>query len=400
METNVLSHDNKTIKARWNQLKKIAETKWDYIIIGGGIAGLSLAEALTRRSNASVLILEAKLAGSGASTRNVGRLTHAGCTSHIKAKLAIETRKTLNNLQAQLKHNFILQSLGEVTVLYNESEFHQIESVVLPFMRGVGLQGNLINREDIETYIPGYNTHGAVGAFVTSETFVVHPDALLMWFIQALRKRKIPVIEYAKVNNLIRNGNSICGVVSDECVIEADQVVLCCGTEGKDFLAEVGWFTPLEIRRQQTVVIENIRDPGWPVIRWTGPVSSGSCHRTARGEVLAACQHPEGDIVNNNQTTLEFMLRTADQLYHHLPLLRRAAILRQWGGVTSYAPDGLPYAGPVPERPGLWVLFGINGFTIYPLLADYLSSVLLDIAQDTIMAHFSLSTKRGIRTIV
>ena len=247
LETNVLSHDNNTSSARLDRLKKVAETKWDYIIIGGGIAGLSLAEALTRQSNTSVLILEGKLAGSGASTRNVGRLTHAGCTSQLKAKLAIETRKTLNNLQTHLKHNFILQSIGEVTVLYNMSEVHQMESIVLPFMKGVGLQGNLINREDIETYIPGYNTHGSVGAFVTCETFVVHPDALLMWLIHALRKRKIPIIEYTKVNHLVRNGNSICGVVSDECVIEAHQVILCCGTEGKDFLAEVGWFTPLEI---------------------------------------------------------------------------------------------------------------------------------------------------------
>ena len=147
-------------------------------------------------------------------------------------------------------------------------------------------------------------------------------------------------------------------------------------------------------------MLENIHDPGWPVIRWTGPVSSGSCHRTARGEILAACQHPLGDIVNNNHTTMEFVLRTADQLYHHLPMLRQAAIFRQWGGVTSYAPDGLPYAGPVPDRPGLWVLFGINGFTIYPLLADYLSSALLDKAQDTFIADFSLSPTRGIRPIV
>jgi glycine/D-amino acid oxidase-like deaminating enzyme len=306
----------------------------------------------------------------------------------------------LSSLQAQFKHNIILQSLGEVTVLYNESELHQVEHEILPSMRELGLKGRLIDCEGIRNYIPEYNPDGAVGAFITKETFVVHPDALLMGLIEVLRKRKVPVIEYARVSNLALDGKSVYGVLIDEEVIKAKRVILCCGTAGKDFLAGVGWLTPLEIRRHQTIVIDNIWNLGWPVIRWTGPISSGSCHRTARGEVLAACQHPEGDHVNNNQTSMDFILRTAEQLCSHLPVLSGGSILRQWGGVTSNAPDDLPYAGPVPDRQGLWALYGINGFTIYPLLADYLSLSLLGIKTEPIMSHFSLSAERGVEPVL
>lgn len=390
---------NDVMRTAQAQLNKVARTKWEYLIVGAGIAGLSLGEALSSRSSASVLLVEGKRAGSGASTRNVGRLTHAGCASYLRAELARKSKDTLTNLQAQFKQNIILQRLGEVTVLYRERELEHFESKVLPSMREAGLNGRLIPGEKIKTHVPGYNIEGVVGAFVTDETFVVHPDALLMGLVEALRARGIQIVEHANVDRLVVEGDSVCGVFVGEHLIEANQVILCCGSTASHFLLDVGWITPLEIRRHQTIVIDNIVDPGWPVIRWTGPVSSGSCHRTARGEVLAACQHPQGEHVNNNLTSLEFVLRTAEQLYQHLPSLSWGSILRQWGGVTSYAPDDLPYAGPVPDKQGLWALYGINGFTIYPLLADYLSLALLELNQDPIMTNFALSSERGVRSI-
>ena len=395
-----MPQENDVVRATEDQLNAVARTKWEYLIVGAGIAGLSLGEALSRRSSARVLLIEGKRAGSGASTRNVGRLTHAGCASHLRVELARKSKDTLISLQAQFKHNIILQRLGEVTVLYREGELEHFERKVLPSMREVGLKGRLIPGEKIKTHIPGYNIEGAVGAFVTDETFVVHPDALLMGLVKALRTRGIKIIENAYVNRLVVEGGLVSGVLVGEHLIEADRVILCCGSAASDFLARVGWITPLEIRRHQTIVIDNIVDPGWPVIRWTGPISSGSCHRTARGEVLAACQHPQGERVNNNQTSLEFVLRTAEQLYQHLPALSRGSILRQWGGVTTYAPDDLPYAGPVPDIQGLWALYGINGFTIYPLLADVLSLALLEFNQDPIMVNFALSTERGVRSVL
>ena len=47
----------------------------------------------------------------------------------------------------------------------------------------------------------------------------------------------------------------------------------------------------------------------------------------------------------------------------------------RWAGVFGESPDGLPYIGPVPGRPGVFVAlgFGGNGVTFAVVAAELLS---------------------------
>jgi glycine/D-amino acid oxidase-like deaminating enzyme len=51
----------------------------------------------------------------------------------------------------------------------------------------------------------------------------------------------------------------------------------------------------------------------------------------------------------------------ADQVAKEVPVASTAAVAEHRGGMFTMSPDGRFVAGPVPDRPGLWVASGCNG---------------------------------------
>jgi sarcosine oxidase subunit beta len=312
------------------------------------------------------------------------------------ANLHRDSHETLRKLGTRIRHGLLAQALGEMTALYTEKELESMEKDVLPALRQAGLKARLIQPRQIEEQVMGFNARGAVAGFVTGETFVVHHDAVLYGLLRTLQERGVQILCQAHVSDFVTNGFNVTGVIAGGRIYTGGKVILCTGAATLSLLEKTGWRVPLTVVRQQTIVTETVRSMNWPVIRWTGPVSSGSCHRSPRGEILAACQNPQGTFKDNNGTSSVFLTRTLRQLYDHIPVLRDVAVIRQWGGVTTKTDDHLPYAGPVPERNGLWALFGMNAFTMFPWFAQTLADVLLGGKEHSVLSQTALSLNRGL----
>lgn len=56
--------------------------------------------------------------------------------------------------------------------------------------------------------------------------------------------------------------------------------------------------------------------------------------------------------------------RMLQRAFDVVPALRELAAIRVWTGFRPATPDGLPYLGPVPGRPGVWVAAGHEGLGI------------------------------------
>jgi len=74
-------------------------------------------------------------------------------------------------------------------------------------------------------------------------------------------------------------------------------------------------------------------------------------------------------------TTDEVIGQLLEATYRITPGLKDAQIVQQWMGFRPGSPDGMPYLGPVQERPGLWVASGHyrNGVALAPGTADLMS---------------------------
>jgi D-amino-acid dehydrogenase len=73
-----------------------------------------------------------------------------------------------------------------------------------------------------------------------------------------------------------------------------------------------------------------------------------------------------------------------------LPGWQMPAQPRDWAGMRSLSPDGLPYIGPVPGLPGahLATAHATLGITLAPLTGELLAAMLLDGARDELLSAF------------
>ena len=140
--------------------KNLQPQKCDFLIIGGGIIGLSIGIALLEsKPLLKVIIAEKeKSLGLHASGRNSGVL-HAGfyySPDSLKAKFCRDGNKELRKVAK--KHGIEVRDVGKVVVARNEEENNRIETL---FERGIknGVDIELKSADEIKLFEPLAVTH-------------------------------------------------------------------------------------------------------------------------------------------------------------------------------------------------------------------------------------------------
>lgn len=131
------------------------ERDFDFLVIGGGIVGISIGIALLQSNrNFRVVVVEKELSlGAHASGRNSGVL-HAGfyyISESLKSKFCIEGNLALKEVVK--KHKLSILRTGKVVIAQNEEEeSHLLALFEKGKANGVDLQ--LINPNEMDSYEP------------------------------------------------------------------------------------------------------------------------------------------------------------------------------------------------------------------------------------------------------
>ena len=155
----------------------VAPNTYDFVVIGAGVIGVTLASELRRRHGARVLVIDKESrTGVHASGRNSGVL-HAGVyyQSHtLKARLCVEGNRRLKHY-CQSK-GISINEHGKVIVVRSESE--------LPILRELhhraqtnGVTAALLDSQNLKEIEPCARTVGQ--ALYVKDTAVVNPERVM-----------------------------------------------------------------------------------------------------------------------------------------------------------------------------------------------------------------------------
>lgn len=161
-------------------------------------------------------------------------------------------------------------------------------------------------------------------------------------------------------------------LASGQC-LQADAVVVCTGAWTARLLAGVGVTLPVRPVRGQMQLYRTapgavptmiLRDGHYLIPRRDGHVLCGSTLE---------------DVGFDKQTTEAAEKELGEAVRAIWPSLREAPVLRQWAGLRPFAPNGVPFIGPLPGQQGIWVNAGQfrNGLVLAPASAEVLVSQLL-----------------------
>ncbi len=332
---------------------------WDIVVVGAGMAGLSLAAELAR--DARVLVIEAEAApGYHATGRSVAFWTESYGGPGIQPLTTI-SGPMLAAPDAELSAEGFLHPRGALHIGGAVQGGAAREMARL--FGGQGVTMRLLDREAMAARVPGLRPEWTVAVEEPSCCDV--DAAALLAACRALFLRRggdvrcgSPLLGAERQGGGWRlttgAGEVRCGIVVDAAGAWADEVAAMCGV------------APIGIAPLRRTVVQLRTDPLAPAdLPLVLDIGGGFYFKPAGGDGrIWLSPHDEvpdrpGDVAPDELGVAEAIAR-----FEAAVDWRVEAVERKWAGLRSFAPDRLPVYGFDPAVPGFFWFAGQGGFGI------------------------------------
>lgn len=351
---------------------------YNYIIIGGGISGLSIAYHLAKKGAKDILVLEKDALGSGSTGR---------CGAGVRTQWSTARNCLLAKLSVEFyeKANQILDYAGDV-------EFHQggylivagTEQEATRFKTNVELQNSLgipseyLSPQQAKAMMPHIDETQIYAATFCKKDGHLNPFTTTEAFALAAQREGVTIAKFQEVTDIIVEEQQIKGVMIGSVKIAAPIVVNAAGGYSKSVGQMAGIDLPVTSVRHQilaTEPLESIQDAMYMSFSkniYVQQVPQGA-FIMGRGDD----SEPTDYNVKSSWQFLEKMSQTATTL---LPILKNMNVVRQWAGLYNMTPDAHPIYGKVDGLNGYYQAIGFSGhgFMLAPATGLLMSEMILN----------------------
>lgn len=333
------------------------ETAW-VLVIGGGIAGLSVAARLAPQVRVVVLEGESE-PGYHASGRSVA-FAHYG--------LGNEPVRTLTALSmGELAAHGSVHPALHIARTEEIAALDALEAV----HRQYGCDYSRVGPDEARALMPALKPEACAAALVDHGSLKLDTHAMLQAHVATLREHNGKLVTGARVSAIRPDGE--CWRVSTTKGHFGAAIVINAAGAWADEIAQLAGVQPIGIEPRRRSVISFAAPEGVDVSRWpfTKTVGEGFyLLPEGRGQILASSMdQTPSDPCDAAPEELDIAI-AADRVEQATTLpIRRIA--HSWAGLRSFAPDELPVVGEAKDAPGfIWCAGqGGAGFQTAPALS-------------------------------
>ena len=352
-------------------------TEYDFAVIGGGIAGASVAAALV--PHASVVLLEAEDTPGYHSTGRSAAFWHETLGGPLvqplsKASLAplrdggfLEPRTSLNVAEAE--------NVGKLDAL-------------MANFAGTGAQLRRLDYQGICGFVPRAKAV-LVDGVLEVDCADIDVGGLLNKYLADFRKAGGNVMTDFRVDAMDHDGESWT-VTGNGQSVTAKTVVNAAGAWG-DVVAAMAGAAPIGLQPKRRTIAQ-VRVDGDDVphdLPLTIDIAGTFYFRPEGPNKLWVCPHDETPVEPGDASPEEIDVAIAIDRLETVTGWRVLAVEHKWAGLRTFAPDRLPVYGFDAEVPGFFWCVGQGGYGIQtaPAAAALCAAMLLDHAPSSMVAH-------------
>ena len=347
-----------------SEIRKHAEI----VIVGGGIAGVSVAYHLAKLGRKDVLLLEqgsltcgttwhaAGLVGQMRPNRSMTRMSQYGIG--LYASLEAETGLATGWKQC-----------GSVNVARTAERwivFQRQAAMALSF----GIEVELITPREAVDKWPLLRADDLQGALWFPQDGKANPADLTQSLAKGARDLGVKIVQGVKVSGVTVVGGAVAGIVTTEGEIKCEILVNCTGQWARQFGAMAGVNVPLHSAEHFYIVTERIEgvQPMLPVMRdpdgciyfkeEVGGLVMGGFEPKAKPWGMEGIPDKfEFQLLPEDWDQFEVLMQNA---VHRVPALENAGVKMLLNGPESFTPDGNFILGEAPELRNYFVAAGFN----------------------------------------
>jgi sarcosine oxidase subunit beta len=379
------------------------KTRYDVIIIGGGVHGLATAYYLAANHGiTNVAVLDKGYLGSGGSGRNTAivrsnYLTPEGVAFYDRSLTLYKT------MSADLNINVMFSERGHMTLAHTDASLRTMNWRA-EVNKLQNIDSDVIDPQEVKKLAPSLDVssntrYPILGALYHPPGGTIRHDAVVWGYARGADAFGVEMHQNTEVFDIVCKGGdeadgkgagaTVTGVRTSHGNISAPIVVNCTAGWSSLITSMVGINLPITTAPLQAAVTEPVK-MFLPTV-----VVSGSLHvyvsQTDRGElVFGASIDPFATY--SMQGSLDFTEELGTHILELMPAVSGLRLLRQWAGLCDMTPDYSPVMGFTEVNGFLCdVGWGTYGFKAGPVSGEQMAQCIATQKTPELIAPFGLS---------
>lgn len=352
----------------------------DFVILGAGVMGTSIAFHLAKRKAGKIVILDKDHVGRGGSGRS-SALIRMHYSYPPEVQLALISLGIFQRWQDYVGAEGDFRQTGFVRIV-NPNEIEKLKRNV-DLQRRVGVEVMFIGQDELRELEPDWIVDDVAIAAYEPDSGYGDGAGVANDFLSRARDLGVTYLPRTQATDFHIEAGRVRGVVTDQGEIEAPAVVSATGPWSRPLFQRAGYDLPIEPEYHQVAILKNapgMRGGGCACIDSVTATyfRSDGTDKFLVGDFYGTRPvDPDNFPQRASEAELEPLIERATR---RIPKLANAEVMRGVTGVYDMTPDSRPLLGAVPEISGLYVCAGFSGmgFKISPAVGLVMSELLVE----------------------
>ena len=344
------------------------------VVIGGGVAGCSVAYHLAKFGWKDTILLERDLLTSGTTWHAAGLVGQLGATATI-TKLRKYSLNLYKELEKKTELSTGLKQNGAITVASSKERLQELlRQATAAQLFNVNVE--VLDKKKVKDLYPVINDQDILGGVYMPEDGQADPVGVTNVLAKAAKMEGVQIFEKTPVTKILVKDGKIRGVETVNGKIDCEYVVLATGMWSRQIGEDIGVSIPLYPNEHFYIITEPMKDlpKDLPVLR---DYNDSLYLKEDAGKMLVGIFEPgaknafkDKGIVPNDFSFGEFpddfdhFEPYLEKSFKRLPILETTGIRKFFSGPESFTPDTQYLLGETSEVKNLFACCGFNSIGI------------------------------------
>jgi glycine cleavage system T protein len=353
--------------------KEIPKTS-KVVVIGGGVAGCSVAYHLAKFGWKDTVLLERDQLTSGTTWHAAGLVGQLGATATI-TKLRKYSLNLYKELEKKTELSTGLKQNGAITIASTKERLQELlRQATAAQLFDVNVE--VLNKQKIKDLYPVINNEDIYGGVYMPEDGQADPVGVTNVLAKAAKIEGVKIFEKTPVEKILTKDGKVVAVQTQFGKIHCEYVVLATGMWSRQIGEDIGVSIPLYPNEHFYIITEpmNGLPKNLPVLRDynnclylkedAGKMLVGIFEPNAKNAFKENGKVPHDFSFGEFPDDFDHFEPYLEKSFHRLPMLKEAGVRKFFSGPESFTPDTQYLLGETAEIKNLFTCCGFNSIGI------------------------------------